>query len=73
MSDLHEYQTIDGSSKGPGDLVLSHAIGVVVVPGERLTDVAKLAREPADREEATRRAIMAGATVEDLLARFGRI
>ena len=57
----------------PGDLVIADEIGAVVVPSERLTEVYKLAREQADREEETRRAIMAGATVEDLLARFGRI
>ena len=57
----------------PGDLVIADEIGVVVVPCDRLTEVYKLVREQADREEETRRAIMAGATVEDLLARFGRI
>lgn len=57
----------------PGDLVIADEIGAVVVPSDRLTEVYKLAREQADREEETRRAIMAGATVEDLLARFGRI
>lgn len=57
----------------PGDLVIADEIGVVVVPCDRLAEVYKLAREQADREEETRRAILAGATVEDLLARFGRI
>ncbi|MFR1801116.1 MAG: hypothetical protein ACLSWS_03585 [Faecalispora jeddahensis] len=43
-------------------------IGVVVVPCDRLAEVYNW-RGTADREEETRRAILAGATVEDLLAR----
>ena len=42
----------------PGDLVIADEIGAVVVPSDRLTEVYKLAREQADREEETRRAIM---------------
>ncbi len=57
----------------PGDLVIADEIGVVAVPYDRLAEVYKLAREQANREEETRRAILAGATVEELLARFGRI
>lgn len=57
----------------PGDLVVADEIGVSVVPYKDLEKVYKLAREQADKEIASREAILKGATVEDLLGEFGRI
>lgn len=57
----------------PGDLIVADEIGVAVVPYEDLEKVYKIAREQADKEIATREEILKGATVEELLAKFGRI
>ena len=57
----------------PGDMVVGDEIGVTVIPFDHLESVLTLAREQADREEATRREIAKGKTVEQLLAEFGRI
>jgi regulator of RNase E activity RraA len=46
---------------------------VTVVPRDELETVLTLAREQAEREEATRQWVARGKTVEDLLAEFGRI
>jgi regulator of RNase E activity RraA len=57
----------------PGDLVLADEIGVVVVPLESSAVVLHKAREQADKEEKTRRKILEGKTVDELLAEFGRL
>lgn len=57
----------------PGDLVVGDEIGVSVVPRAELEKVYPIARGQADKEEATRREILKGATVEELLEKFGRI
>lgn len=57
----------------PGDLIVADEIGVAVVPYEKLAEVYTAARKQADKEIATREAILEGASVEMLLARFGRI
>jgi regulator of RNase E activity RraA len=57
----------------PGDLVLADEIGVVVVPRSEASDVLRLAREQAQREDRTRTLIGEGKTVEELLAEFGRL
>jgi regulator of RNase E activity RraA len=57
----------------PGDLVLADEIGVVVVPRSEASDVLRLAREQAKREDRTRTLIGEGKTVEELLAEFGRL
>lgn len=57
----------------PGDLIVADEIGAVVVPYSQLAEVYEKAREQADKEIATREAILAGASVEELLAKFGRI
>ena len=57
----------------PGDFIVADLMGVVVVPLSRATEVVCLAKEQADREEATRAWVKQGKTVEDLLAEFGRI
>ena len=57
----------------PGDLIVADEIGVAVVPYEDLEKVYKIAREQADKEIATREEILRGATVEELLNKFGRI
>lgn len=57
----------------PGDFIVADTIGVVVVPLADAEDVLRLAREQADREQATREWVKKGKTIEDLLAEFGRI
>jgi len=57
----------------PGDLIVADEIGVAVVPYKDLGKVYKAAREQADKEIATRDEILKGASVEELLAKFGRI
>ena len=57
----------------PGDLVVADELGVAVVPCEQLAEVYQRAREQADKEIATREEILRGASVEELLAKFGRI
>lgn len=56
-----------------GDIVVGDELGVVVVPAADAERVVRLAKEQADREEATRARIRGGASVADLLAEFGRI
>ena len=57
----------------PGDMIIADENGVTVVPNEDLETVLNLAREQAEREEVTRKAIEAGKTVDELLKEFGRI
>ena len=52
---------------------MADEIGVAVVPCEQLAEVYQRAREQADKEIATREEILRGASVEELLAKFGRI
>jgi hypothetical protein len=44
-----------------------------VAPQENLKEIYTLCKEQAEKEELTRRAILDGATVDELLERFGRI
>jgi regulator of RNase E activity RraA len=57
----------------PGDFIVADTIGVVVIPLAQADEILKQAKEQADREEATRKWVKQGKTVEDLLAEFGRI
>ncbi|WML56642.1 RraA family protein [Neobacillus sp. PS2-9] len=65
--------TCGGVIVNPGDLIVADEIGVAVVPYEDLEKVYAIAREQADKEIATREEILRGATVEELLNKFGRI
>lgn len=65
--------TCGGIIVNPGDLVVADEIGVAVVPYKDLETVYAKAREQADKEEATRKEILKGASVEELLNKFGRI
>lgn len=65
--------TCGGQIVNPGDLVVADELGVTVVPYDLLAEVYPLAKEQAAKEEATRAEILNGATVEELLAKFGRI
>lgn len=65
--------TCGGVIVQPGDLIVADEIGVAVVPYDQLEEVYALAREQADKEIATREEILKGATVEELLRKFGRI
>jgi len=57
----------------PGDFVVADLMGVTVVPLAQAEEIVEMAREQAEREEATRQWVAKGKTVEDLLAEFGRI
>jgi regulator of RNase E activity RraA len=57
----------------PGDLIVADEIGVTVVPGNAMAKVYELAREQADKEEATRAEILKGKSVKELLEKFGRL
>ena len=57
----------------PGDLIVADEIGVTVAPREDLEEIFVRCVEQAEKEELTRKAILEGASVEELLARFGRI
>jgi regulator of RNase E activity RraA len=57
----------------PGDMIIADENGVTVIPNEDLKSVLNVAREQAEREEATRKAIAGGKTVDKLLEEFGRI
>ena len=57
----------------PGDYVVCDEIGVTVIPAGTADEIYEKAREQADKEEATRKDILAGFTVEQLLDKYGRI
>ncbi len=57
----------------PGDLIVADELGVTVIPSDKLEDVYQSATKLAANEEKVRKEILAGATVEQLLAKFGRI
>jgi len=57
----------------PGDVVVGDEIGLVVVPHPHAQEILARAQEQADREEATRRRIQEGRSVEELLEEFGRL
>jgi len=57
----------------PGDIIVADEIGVTVVPLADAATVLPLAREQAEREEATRQRIREGRSFEQLLEEFGRI
>ena len=56
-----------------GDMIVGDENGVTVIPRADVESVLELAREQAQREEATRQQIAKGKTVEQLLDEFGRI
>jgi 3-hexulose-6-phosphate synthase/6-phospho-3-hexuloisomerase len=62
-----------GALVDPGDIVLADEIGVVAVPRAEAADVLARAQAQAELEEATRRLIAEGKTVDELLAEFGRL
>lgn len=57
----------------PGDIVVADEIGVSVVPYEQAEEVYEKAVKQAANEEGCRQEILKGATVPELLAKFGRI
>jgi 3-hexulose-6-phosphate synthase/6-phospho-3-hexuloisomerase len=65
--------TCGGTLVEPGDIVLADEVGVVAVPKSEAAGVLVAAQEQAEREEATRRLIGEGKTVDELLAEFGRL
>ncbi len=62
-----------GQIVNPGDLVVADELGVTVVPADILEEVYEGAVKLAANEEKVREQILAGATVEELLSKFGRI
>ncbi len=57
----------------PGDFIVADLMGVTVVPLGKAEEVVKEAIEQAEREDETRKWVLQGKTVEDLLTEFGRI
>lgn len=57
----------------PGDLVVADELGVTVVPYEFVEEVYPAAKQLAENEKKVREEILNGATVEQLLSKFGRI
>lgn len=57
----------------PGDLIVGDENGIVVVPYGELEQVYPLALAQAQKDSATRKDLMAGMTIDDLMAKFGRI
>lgn len=57
----------------PGDLIVADEVGTVSVPYDQLKQVYNIAKEQAERERQIREEISGGATVKDLLTKFGRI
>jgi regulator of RNase E activity RraA len=57
----------------PGDLIVADEIGVTVAPADDLEEIYIRAKEQAEKEEVTRAEILNGATVKELLEKFGRI
>ena len=57
----------------PGDLVVADEIGVAVVPYKDAETVYEKAIKQAANEQGCREEILKGATVPELLAKFGRI
>lgn len=62
-----------GQIVNPGDLVVADELGVTIVPAGILEEVYEGAVKLAANEEKVREQILAGATVEELLSKFGRI
>jgi regulator of RNase E activity RraA len=62
-----------GALVDPGDIVLADEIGIVAVPKAEAAEVLALAQAQAELEEATRRLIAEGRTVDESLAEFGRL
>ena len=71
--DINVPITCGGVVVNPGDMVIADENGISVVANTKLEEVLKLAKEQAEREEETRKAINAGKTVDQLLKEFGRI
>jgi regulator of RNase E activity RraA len=65
--------TCGGTLVEPGDIVLADEIGVVAVPKAQAPEILRAAEDLAEREEATRRLIKQGKTVDELLEEFGRL
>ncbi len=57
----------------PGDIIVADEIGVVAVPYDQAESVYEKAVAQARNEEDCRQEILKGATVPELLAKFGRI
>jgi len=65
--------TCGGEIVHPGDLIIADELGVTVVPAAILEEVYEGAKVLAANETKMREEILAGATVEQLLAKFDRI
>jgi len=57
----------------PGDIVVADEIGISVVPYDQAEIVYEKAIKQAAGEEASRKDILSGATVEELLKKYGRV
>ena len=64
---------IGGVTVNPGDLMVGDIDGVVVVPRDRATEILAMAREIDMREAEQARLITAAGSLQDGLAKYGRI
>jgi 3-hexulose-6-phosphate synthase/6-phospho-3-hexuloisomerase len=62
-----------GVMVSPGDLIVADEIGITVVPQPDMSKVYDKAKQQAALEEAARKEILKGKTIEELLAQFGRL
>jgi len=60
-----------GITVHPGDLIFGDFDGVVVVPGHLLHDTIKLAEEKVSKENHSRKALLEGAYLSDVYAKYG--
>ncbi|MFI1221100.1 MULTISPECIES: RraA family protein [unclassified Streptomyces] len=65
--------SIDGVTVRPGDIVVADENGVAVVPPDAAAEVASSTQQLLEKERTVRDLMNAGATLPELLARFGHL
>jgi 3-hexulose-6-phosphate synthase/6-phospho-3-hexuloisomerase len=71
--ELNGQVSCGGVVVNPGDMVIADEIGVTVIPSSQAEKVYPSIVKQAATEEGARQEILKGATVPELLAKFGRI
>ena len=72
-SEINVPITCGGVAVNPGDLIVADEIGVAVGPYANLATVSARAKALAEKEAGARKDVLAGMTVDELLAKYGRI